>query len=162
MKTKSPQTASSLNMRSIFRCMMEDGYYPIFEKTHIQFGMDEHIGIVEYDEGIVSVRLFFSIDEEEYDLFMEASNLTMLDTYTVKSAILDDMTNIMFSCEIMCDNLREFRKFFPRAVDRLSEALVTHKAEMKKLILANEVVSRTIPATEESMAGISKTRKILS
>jgi len=86
----------------------------------------------------------------------------MLDTYTVKSAILDDMTNIMFSCEIMCDNLREFRKFFPRAVDRLSEALVTHKAEMKKLILANEVVSRTIPATEESMAGISKTRKILS
>lgn len=142
--------------------MMEDGYYPVFEKTHIQFGMDEHIAIVEYDEGIVSVRLFFSIDEEAYDFLMEAPNLTMLDTYAVKSAILDDMTNIMFSCEIMCDNLREFKKFFPRAVDRLIKALATHKSEMKKLILANEVVSRTIPATEESVAGINDTRKILS
>ena len=142
--------------------MMEDGYYPIFEKTHIQFGMDENIAIVEYGEGIVSVKLFFSIDEDAYDLFLEAANMTMLETYAVKPAILDDMKNIMFSCELMCDNLREFRKFFPRAIARLNEALAIHKAEMKKLILASEVASITIPATDDSIAGISLSRKILS
>ena len=154
--------AHSLSMKSIFRCMMEDGYYPVFEKTHIQFGMDENIAIVEYDEEIVSVRLFFSIDEDAYDLFLEAANMTMLETYAVKPAILDDMKNIMFSCELMCDNLREFRKFFPRAIARLNEALAIHKAEMKKLILASEVASITIPATDDSIAGINLSRKILS
>ena len=149
-------------MKSIFRCMMEDGYYPTFEDSHIQFGMGDNIAIVEYDEEIISVRLFFSIDESAYDLFLEASNMTMLETYAVKSAILDDMENIMFSCELMCDNLREFRKFFPRAIARLNEALTIHKAEMKKMILASEVASTTIPATEDSIAGTSKNRKILS
>ena len=149
-------------MKSIFRCMMEDGYYPTFEDSHIQFGMGDNIAVVEYDEDIISVRLFFSIDESAYDFFLEASNMTMLETYAVKSAVLDDMENIMFSCELMCDNLREFRKFFPRAIARLNEALTIHKAEMKKLILASEVASRTIPATEDSIAGISKNRKILS
>ena len=55
--------------------MMEDGYYPVFEQTHIQFGMDDNIAVVEYEEGILSVRLFFSIDEEAYDLFLEACNI---------------------------------------------------------------------------------------
>ena len=84
----------------------------------------------------------------------------MLETYAVKSAILDDMENIMFSCELMCDNLREFRKFFPRAVARLKEALTIHKAEMKKMILASEVASATVPAADDAMAGT--VRKILS
>ena len=152
-KKQNPKTAS-LNMRSIFRCMMEEGYYPTFEHTHIQFGIDDNIGIVEYEEGILSVRLFFSIEEAAYELFLEASNLTMIETYAVKPAILDDMKNIMFSCEVMCDNLREFRKFFPRAITRLGEALIVHKGEMKKLVLASEVAAKTIPATEDPMAGI--------
>lgn len=160
MKPNSPQMTPSLNMRSIFRCMMEEGYYPVFEQTHIQFGMDDNIAVVEYEEGILSVRLFFSIDEEAYDLFLEACNLTMLETYIVKPALLDDMKNLMFSCEMMCDNLREFRKFFPRAVARLKEALTIHKAEMKKMILASEVASATVPAADDAMAGT--VRKILS
>ena len=140
--------------------MMEEGYYPTFEQTHIQFGMDDNIAVVEYEEGILAVRLFFTIDEDAYDLILEASNLTMLETYAVKSAILDDMKSLMFSCEIMCDNLREFRKLFPRAVSRLSEALTIHKAEVKKMILASEVASATIPATDGAMTGT--VRKILS
>lgn len=155
---------SSLNMRSIFRCMMEEGYYPTFEKTHIQFGIDDNIGVVEYEENILSIRLFFSIEEDVYDLFLEASNAAMMETYIVKPVILDDMKNIMFSCEIMCDTLREFRKFFPRGIERLNEALMMHKAEMKKLLLAEEVAGAKIPATDDiaSMTGTSKNMKLLS
>ena len=47
MKTDSPQKTPGLNIRNMFRCMMEDGYYPSFEQTHIQFGIDDNIGVVE-------------------------------------------------------------------------------------------------------------------
>ena len=139
---------------------MEEGYYPTFEKTHIQFGLDDNIAVVEYEEGVASVRLFFSIEEDAYELFLEASNATMVETFAVKPAILDDMKNIMFSCEMLCENLREFRKFLPWAVDRLNEALTVHKAEMKRLVLADEVAARTVPATEEFVTGTG--RKLLS
>ncbi len=149
MKTNSPQKTHSLNMKGIFRCMMEDGYYPVFEQTHIQFGLDDNIAVVEYEEGVLSVRLFFSIEEDAYDLFLEASNMTMIETYGVKPAILDDMENIMFSCEIFCDNSRDFRRFFPRACARLKEAIAIHKGEMKKMIIASEVANATVPARED-------------
>lgn len=158
MATESPQ----MKLRGIFRIMMEMGYYPEFEQTHIQFCLDDNIVIVEYDEGILRVRLFFSIEEEAYDLFLEASNMTMLETYAVKPAILDDMKNIMFSCEFPCDGVRDFRRFFPRATDLLMDALKVHKAQMKRLILATEVASATIPATEDSMAGTVTRHKVLS
>ena len=146
-------------MRCMFRCMMEEGYYPSFEQTHIQFDLDDNIAVVEYEEGVLSVRLFFSIEEEAYEIFLEASNMMMAETYAVKPVILEDLKNIMFSCEMRCDNLREFRKCLPWATDRLREALKVHKGEMKKLILASELVSKTIPATDDLAAG---TRKILS
>ena len=160
MASESPQ----MKLRGIFRIMMEMGYYPEFEQTHIQFCMDDNIVIVEYDEGILRVRLFFSIEEEAYDLFLEASNMTMLETYAVKPAILDDMKNIMFSCEVPCDTLHEFRKFFPRCVERLTEAFMIHKAEMKKIILAEGVTSNAAITSEESGPGIfgSKVRKMVS
>ena len=160
MKNNSPQKAHSLSLRSIFRCMMEDGYYPVFEKTHIQFGLEDNIAVVEHEEGILSVRLFFSIEEDTYDLFLEASNMTMLKTFMVKPAVLDDMKNFMFSCEMYCDNVRDFRRFFPRACESVKEALAAHKSEMKKLILANEVANTTIPARDGSVTGI--VRKLLS
>ena len=104
--------SNSLNMRSIFRCMMEGGYYPEYEDSHILFRIEENMAVVEYLEGILSIRIFFSIDEDEYDLFLEASNAAMLETFIVKPAIMDNMENIMFSCEMICGNVREFRKFF--------------------------------------------------
>ena len=140
--------------------MMEDGYYPTFENTHIQFGLDGNIAVVEYEEDVLAIKLFFTIDEEAYDLFLEASNMTMLETFCVKPAVLVDMTNLMFSCEMFCDNVRDLRRFLPRACDRLKGSLTAHKAEMKKLILASEVANSTLPAKDESMTG--SVRKVLS
>ena len=158
------KSRATLTMQSMFRAMMEEGYRPYFNKTHIMFNHDDNTTIVEHREGILSVRLFFTIEEEAYDLFLEASNQTMLDTYIVKPALLDDMKTIMFSCETFCDNLREFRKLFPRCIDMIDESIATHKKEMKKLVLAEETVSKTIPASDDwsSLAGTSKSQKILS
>ena len=139
-----------LDMRSIFRCMMEEGYYPTYEKTHILFNIDDNTAVVEYEEGVLSIRLFFSIEEEAYDLFLEASNATMTETFLVKPAILDDMKNIMFSCEMICGTLREFRKLLPRGTRYLKEAIAVHKSQMKRLIQAEKISSATISASEET------------
>ena len=153
---------NKLNMRSIFRCMMEDGYYPTFEKTHILFGIDDNTAVVEYEEGVISIRVFFSIDEEAFNLFLEASNATMTETFIVKPVVLDDRKNIMFSFEMMCDTVREFRKYFPRGIERLTDTLMMHKAEMKRLILTKKVSSATISAAEDTSVSSSKGRKPLS
>ena len=63
---------NGLTFRRIFRYLMEERYYPQYEKTHILFELDGNMAVLEYEEGILSVRLFFSIDEEEYDNFLEA------------------------------------------------------------------------------------------
>ncbi len=128
----------TLTMRTLFRYMMEEGYYPQYEKTHILFGIDDNTGVVQYQEDILTIRLFFTIDEEAYNLFLEASNATMVETFAVKPVILEDQLNIMFSCEIICDNLRDLRRFFPRGIERLREALEVHKTEMKKAISARD------------------------
>ena len=83
----------------------------------------------------------------------------MIETFAVKPVILEDMKNIMFSCELKCDTLKEFRKSLPWAIEKLREGLRAHKTQMKKLILASELVSKTIPATDDPAAG---SRKILS
>ena len=162
MKTNSPQKTHSLNMKGIFRCMMEEGYYPTYEKTHILFDIDDNTAVVEYEEGVLSIRIFFSIEEEAYDLFLEASNATMTETFLVKPAVLDDQKNIMFSCEILCDTVKEFRKFFPVGVSRLVEAVMMHKSEMKRLILEEKVSSATISAAEDTYIMSSKGVKPLS
>ena len=142
---------------------MEGGFCPIYEKTHIVFGIDDNMGVVEYEEGVLSVRIFFSIDEESYPLFLEASNATMIKAFSVKPVVLDDLKNIMFSCEVLCDNVREFRKFFPRSIELLKDALKQHRAEMKKLIMAEDLALRKVPASDfSSMAGSNKSRKNIS
>ncbi len=141
---------------------MEEGYYPQYEKTHILFGIDDNIGVVQLQEDILSIRVFFTIDAEAYQYFLEASNSTMVETFMVKPAILDDMKNIMFSCEIMCDNLRDLRKYFPRGVARLQEALTVHKAEMKKVIMAGNLSTTAISAPGDFLSSGSKIPKPLS
>ncbi|MBR5836824.1 MAG: hypothetical protein IKY66_11810 [Bacteroidales bacterium] len=121
----------SLDIRGIFRCMMEKGYDPIYERGHILFNLDNNIAVVEYEEGVLSVRLFFSIDKELYSMFLKADNETMLKAFIVKPVIIDDLHNLMFSCEILCDTVREFRKFFPRTIDLLRESLYLHRNEMR-------------------------------
>lgn len=140
---------------------MEEGYYPVYEKTHILFSIDDNTAVVEYEEGILSVRVFYTIEEDAYDLFLEASNAAMTETFIVKTAILEDMKNIMFSCEMMCDTVKEFKKFFPRAVEYIKEAVVEHKREMKRLITSPDILSGNIAGTDEAAPSNNK-RKPLS
>ena len=148
----------------MFKAMMEGGYYPYYNKTHIMFSHDDNPVIVEQANGILCLRMFFTIEEEAYDLFLEASNQTMLDTYIVKPVLMNDMKTIMFSCETFCYNIREFRKFLPHCIHLIDESIAAHKKEMKKLVLAEEALSKTIPASDEwsSLAGTLKSQKILS
>ena len=168
MKTDSGKKADTsrgqLTMRSIFRCMMEEGYYPTFEKTHIIFGMEENMAVLEYEEGVLSMKLFFEIDEDAYDLFLEASNETMFKTFMVKPVLLDDMNTIMFSFEVPCGTIRELRKMLRIGIEHLGKTLETHRNEMKKLILAEEMATATLPATDDltSMAGRGTKAKMLS
>ena len=158
------KSRKSLNMRTIFRCMMEEGYYPIYEKTHITFGIENNLATVEYEDGILKIRLFFSVEPESYELYLEAGNEMMMKTSVVRPVILDDLEHLVFSCEILCDNTRDFRRFFPRGIVLLTESLEQHKNETRKLLLASEIISKTIPATDEfaSMTGIMKGNKIFS
>ena len=133
----------NLDMKCIFRCMMEGGYYPVYEKTHILFDMEDNIGVVEYENGVLAVRLFFIIDEEAYNLFTEVSNTVMQESDLVKPVILDDRCNLMFSCETMCDNVREFRKFFPRCIKLINETLLLHRSEVKNIIMYKDFKNRT-------------------
>lgn len=160
MKTDPTQKAQSLSMKSIFQYMMEEGYNPVYEYSHIQFNLDGNIAVVDTEEGFVSLRMFFSIETEDYDLFLEASNQTMLATYAVKPAIMEDMENIVFSHEFMCDSVRDLKRFFPRAIATMKDALDIHKTEMRKLVMAKHAISKSIPATEETAAG--KVKKIFS
>ena len=144
MKTSTQKTPKpSLTLKRIFRCMMEGGYYPIYEKTHILFDMEDNIGVVEYENGVLAVRLFFIIDEEAYNLFTEVSNTVMQESDLVKPVILDDRCNLMFSCETMCDNVREFRKFFPRCIKLINETLLLHRSEVKNIIMYKDFKNRT-------------------
>lgn len=160
-KENSQNTLTKLNM---FKAMMEGGYYPYYNKTHIMFNHDDNPVIVEQANGILCLRMFFTIEEEAYDLFLEASNQTMLDTYIVKPVLMNDMKTIMFSCETFCYNIREFRKFLPHCIHLIDESIAAHKKEMKKLVLAEEALSKTIPASDDwsSLAGTLKSQKILS
>ena len=150
-------------MLKIFRAMMEDGYYPKFKNNHILFDMKDDIGVVEYEDGILSVRIFFSIEENLFDLFIKASNAAMMKTFAVKPVVMDDRKIVMFSCEILCSNLGEFRKFFPRCISLIEEGLVIHKNEMKNLIEDEDQKRKSIPTTDIRMTieGI-KHNKIIS
>ncbi len=153
---------NGLTFRRIFRYLMEERYYPQYEKTHILFELDGNMAVLEYEEGILSVRLFFSIDEEEYDNFLEASNGCMLRTFIVKPAILEDEKTIMFSCEHICENFKDFSRFFPRMISELKQGLKVHKAQMKEILLSQEVAKAALPAVEEIFLEAGSGRKALS
>lgn len=147
-------------MKNIFRYMMEEGYNPSFEHSHIQFELDGNIAVVEYEDGFASVRIFFSIDEYNYDLFIEASNRAMIKTYVVKPTVLDDRQNIVFSYEFICDSIRDFKRYFHRGLDCLRETLAIHKEEMRHLIASRNATTKAVPDIDEIISGTA--RKILS
>ena len=46
-------------MQAIFKYMMESGYNPDFQYSHIQFNLDGNIAVVDTEEDFVSLRIFF-------------------------------------------------------------------------------------------------------
>ena len=62
---KAAGSHNSLTMRSIFNFLTKQGYNPTYESTYILFELDENSAVVEYEDGILSIRLLLLIDEEE-------------------------------------------------------------------------------------------------
>ena len=152
----------SLTMRKIFAYLMENGYEPSYEDGYILFEIDNDTSVLEYDNGILSVRTFFSIDEEGYDMFLEASNLAMIKSFMIRPVVMEDMKSIMFSCETLCESMSEFRRYLPRLIEFSRKGLAAHKNEMKQLIRATEMLMTKMPASDEIIE-TGKTRgKILS
>ena len=134
MKRPEENKIRSLDFTSIFQFLMEEGYLPRYEYTHIIFKFEDNSALLEYEEGTVCIRVFFGIDEETCDLFILGSNSVMAITKGVKMVVLENEDTIMFSAEFMCDNSREFRKFFPNALRNINHALDEHKKLMKVIL----------------------------
>lgn len=141
---------------------MENGYHPYYENNLILFEIDDDTSVLEYEDGILSVRTFFSIDEEGYEMFLEASNLTMIKSPMIRPVILEDIKSIMFSCETLCESMNDFKRFLPRLIEISREGLASHKNEMRELIRATEMLMTKKPASDDIIE-TGKTRgKILS
>ena len=161
MKTESIQ--QKVDMKQIFTYMMENGYNPTFEDNYILFDIEDNTSVLEYDEGILSVRTFFTIDEDGYDIFLEASNLAMINSLVIRPVIMEDMKSIMFSCETICDDMDDFKRFLPKLIEFSKKGLEIHKQEMKELIQATEILNKTKPASEDMIFETGKSvSKLLS
>jgi hypothetical protein len=161
MKTEIKQ--KRVDMKEIFTYMMENGYNPKFENNYILFDIEDNTSVLEYDEGILSVRTFFTIDEDGYDIFLEASNLAMINSLVIRPVIMEDMKSIMFSCETICDDMDDFRRFLPKLIEFSKRGLEIHKQEMNELIQATEILNRTKPASEDMVFETGKSMgKLLS
>ena len=140
---------------------MEEGYHPSYETSHIIFELGDNLAVVEYENSILSVRLFFTIEEEMAQTIINVSNSVMTESQMVKPTVLDDMKNLMFSCETMCENIRQFRSFFPKAIELLDEALSIHRKEMKIMILHKSVLNQDLDSHEQKNDSPDQLRKTL-
>ena len=153
----------SLTIRKIFACMMENGCCPTFEDGYILFDVDDNTSVLEYENGVLTLRTFFTIDKEGYEMFLEASNYAMIKSYMIKPVIMEDMKSIMFSCETFCQTVGDFKRFFPLMIEYLRKGMSVHKDQMRELLKAVEMLSYKKPATDEQVVetGISR-GKLLS
>ena len=152
-----------LSMRNIFKHLIENGYDPVFEDDYITFNLDDNTSVLELNDNILTIRTFFTIEEDEYDIFLEASNYAMLKSNMMKPVIMEDMKSIMFSCETLCENLNDFKRFFPRLVTFSKKGLETHKNEMRELIQATSILKNKMPANEDTLFETGTSRgKLLS
>lgn len=126
-----------MKLTDICRYMMEEGYYPKYEKTHLLFYIDGNMTLLEYENDILVMRVFFSINEDDFNLFMEVSDTVMLNTHTVKALVTHDRKSIMFCCETMCDNRKSLRKFLPAMISNLKAAMNQHREQMRMQILTH-------------------------
>lgn len=150
-------------MRKIFTYMMENGYEPEYEDNYILFEVEENTSVLEYENGILSLRTFFTIDDDGYEMFLEASNFAMIKSFMIKPVILEDMKSIMFSCETLCDGMNDFKRFLPRMIEFSIKGLEIHKCQVRELLKATEILSQKMPASEETFIETGTSRsKLLS
>lgn len=153
----------SLTMRKIFACMMENGCCPTFEDGYILFDVDDNTSVLEYENGVLTLRTFFTIDKEGYEMFLEASNYAMIKSYMIKPVIMEDMKSIMFSCETFCQTVGDFKRYFPLMIEYLRKGMSVHKDQMRELLKAVEMLSYKKPATDEQIVETGIARgKLLS
>ena len=153
----------SLTMRKIFACMMENGCCPTFEDGYILLDVDDNTSVLEYENGVLTLRTFFTIDKEGYEMFLEASNYAMIKSYMIKPVIMEDMKSIMFSCETFCQTVGDFKRFFPLMIEYLRKGMSVHKDQMRELLKAVEMLSHKKPATDEQIVETGIARgKLLS
>jgi hypothetical protein len=153
----------SLTMRNIFAYMMENGYSPNFEDGYILFDIDDNTSVLEYENGVLTLRTFFTIDKEGYEMFLEASNFAMIKSFMIKPVIMEDMNSIMFSCETFCQTMGDFKRFFPLMIEYLRKGMTVHKTEMRELLKAVEMLSYKKPAADEQIVETGIARgKLLS
>lgn len=158
------KSQASLDMRKIFAYMMENGYEPHYEDDYILFDIEDNTSVLEYDDGILSVRTFFTIEEDGYELLLEASNFAMLKSFMIRPVIMENMKSIMFSCETLCENMYEFKKFLPKLIEFSKAGLEIHKNEMRELIKASEMLTnQKMPGSDDKIIETGKSRgKLLS
>lgn len=150
-------------MRKIFTHMMENGYSPQYEDGYILFDIEDNMSVLEYENGILTIRTFFTIDEEGYDMFLEASNFAMIKSFMIKPVIMEDMKSIMFSSETLCETLNDFKRFLPRLIEFSKKGLQIHKNEMRELLKATEILNQKMPANDDRVIETGKSRgKLLS
>lgn len=152
----------SLTMRHIFTYMMENAYHPTFEDNYILFEVNDNTSVLEYEGSVLTVRTFFTIDEDGYDLFLEASNNAMIKSFMIKPVVMQDMKSIMFSCETICETLGDFKRFFPKMLEYSIKGLEIHKTEMRELLKATEYIGRKKPAIDDAVEAGSPRGKLLS
>jgi hypothetical protein len=161
MKAENKQN-NSLTMRKIFTHMIESGYNPRYEDGYILFDIEDNMSVLEYENGVLTIRTFFTIDEDGYDMFLEASNFAMIKSFMIKPVIMEDMKSIMFSSETLCENLNDFKRFLPRLIEFSKTGLQIHKNEMRELLKATDILSQKMPA-EDRIIETGKSRgKLLS
>jgi hypothetical protein len=144
-------------MGNIFTYLMENRYNPAFEDNCILLDINGNASVLEYENAVLTLRTFFTIEEEEYDMFLEASNYAMLKSFMIKPVIMEDMKSIMFSCETFCESFGDFKRFFPKMVEYSRTGLEVHKNEMRELLKATQMLSRKNPVIDEEFieTGIS-------
>ena len=134
-----------------------------FQKTECIAEAGTPVSRILNENGILTLRTFFTIDEDGYDIFLEASNSAMVKSYMVKPVIMEDMKSIMFSCETFCSSLRDFKRFFPKMIEYSVKGLQVHKNEMRMLLEATDMLGQQMPAIDEQVIETGMARgKLLS
>lgn len=138
-------------MRKIFAYLMENGYRPALEDSCMLLQANDNSFVLEHHDNTLTLRTFYAIEKDEYDLFLEASNMSMLDSFMIKPVIMDEGESLMFSCETFCVTFSDFRRFFPMMMEYMGKGIDAHKHYMNELLGMTELLGGKMPVSNEQV-----------